>query len=853
MDVPGAPRGLRPPTIGVLVNWFGDVYSTPIIAGILDVARERGTGVVCFAGGRPASMQRYESAANVAFDLIGEECVDGLILIAGTLVQRFGFEELTRLTARHSKLPIVSVALELPGCSNVLVDNERGLREIVIHLIADHRYRRIGFVRGPATSPEAELRFRVYREVMAEHGLSIDPDWILPGMFDDASGARAIEILYDERTAPLEALVVANDQMALAAVEALASRGVAIPEQLAVVGFDDTEMSSFATPPLTTVRQPLYKIGRRAAVTLLDRLEGESRTTTITLPTEAVLRESCGCPIRPSRTSSVRPAAGNPPTWELFFEHHRAGMVAEIASSFDSPALASEPWLERLVESFAAELGGKKEGSFVKYLEQTLRRVTSAGEDVWPWQKLVPLLERTFLPWLGRGTTTAAQADELLGQARLVVGDVARRAQAHKRLTAERRAHTLSNISQALISSLDLRELTTVLGAGLPELDVKSCFLSLYDDPQEPARMSRLVFCFDQAKRPASSNLPIRFPSRQLVPSDQLPKDRPLRAVLEPLYFKQEQLGFILLELGPPEGPFYDELRQQLSSALMRLAREEELLRLHTAEKERSRELEQAYRAMQENQEKLLISEKMAALGRLSAGIAHEMNTPLAAVRTALEELGKLAEEYRLSFADARVTPDDHREIAGEMLSTVRLASGAAEKVAGFVQGIKFQTREIAGQEPRRFNAIPVIQDTLLLLHHLLRNSGCTISFEHPEAPVEIFGLPGRLAQVVTNLVTNAIDASEAKGGGPIALSLRPLAGRVELEVVDAGAGIAPELMKRIFDPMFTTKPFGQGTGLGLTIVHDIVSSEFSGSIEVESRLGAGTTFTVTLASMGHE
>jgi signal transduction histidine kinase len=115
--------------------------------------------------------------------------------------------------------------------------------------------------------------------------------------------------------------------------------------------------------------------------------------------------------------------------------------------------------------------------------------------------------------------------------------------------------------------------------------------------------------------------------------------------------------------------------------------------------------------------------------------------------------------------------------------------------------------------------------------------------------PVDIFGLPGRLAQVVTNLVTNAIDASRPKGGGSIVLWLGPKAGQVELRVTDAGTGIPPEIMKRIFDPMFTTKPFGEGTGLGLSIVHDIVSSEFNGTIEVDSRLGEGTTFTLHLAS----
>src|SRR5262249_52889844 len=141
--------------------------------------------------------------------------------LSGTLVQMLGSEALAHLAARHQELPTVSVAVDVPGCPSVLVDNERGIGDIVAHLAAYHGYQRIGFVRGPETSPEAEGRFRVYREVMAQHGLVVDPAWVVSGTFDEASGGRAVEILFDERGMDLDALVLANDEMALGAVDAL--------------------------------------------------------------------------------------------------------------------------------------------------------------------------------------------------------------------------------------------------------------------------------------------------------------------------------------------------------------------------------------------------------------------------------------------------------------------------------------------------------------------------------------------------------------------------------------------------------------------------------------------------------
>jgi signal transduction histidine kinase len=265
-------------------------------------------------------------------------------------------------------------------------------------------------------------------------------------------------------------------------------------------------------------------------------------------------------------------------------------------------------------------------------------------------------------------------------------------------------------------------------------------------------------------------------------------------------------------------------------------------------ERDLGAELELAERTLKENQDILMVSERMASLGRLAAGIAHEMNTPLAAVRAALAELLKLVHEYEESAGDKDVTPQDHREIAKEMLDAVNLAEKASERVAAFVRSIKLQTRDLSTKESRRFNLVAVIRETVLLLSHSLRAANCSVVFEPPSEVIEMWGPPGRLIQVVTNLVTNAIDASSAKGGGAILIRLGLSSGGIELRVQDHGIGIARENMSRIFEPMFTSKPVGQGTGLGLTIVRDIMTSDFNATIDVESEEGQGTTFVLRFA-----
>ncbi len=260
----------------------------------------------------------------------------------------------------------------------------------------------------------------------------------------------------------------------------------------------------------------------------------------------------------------------------------------------------------------------------------------------------------------------------------------------------------------------------------------------------------------------------------------------------------------------------------------------------------RTAELERAMLSLETNQLKLLISEKMASLGRLTAGIAHEMNTPLAAVRSALAELQRLVDEYASSAADPGVTASDHLEIAADMGTRLRLARTAAERAVDFVRGIKAQTRGLGPVEKRRFDAVAIVRETLHLLHHALRLGNVRLDLQAQTEHVEIDGDAGRLAQVVTNLVSNAVDASQP-GGGVVTVSLLRRGPHVVLQVADQGCGIPSQNLARIFDPMFTTKPFGEGTGLGLSIVHDLVKADLAGTIEVRSEIGKGTTFEVIL------
>jgi signal transduction histidine kinase len=288
-------------------------------------------------------------------------------------------------------------------------------------------------------------------------------------------------------------------------------------------------------------------------------------------------------------------------------------------------------------------------------------------------------------------------------------------------------------------------------------------------------------------------------------------------------------------------------LEKKVEDRTQELARANEELHLSLAE------LEQAYRQLQRSQESLFRVEKMAALGRLTAGIAHEMNTPLGASLTSLKLLWELVEEYSSSIEDPTVSTQDHREIAADMRHLVGITQQWLEKAAAHIRGLKLHTRALQGGEEQTFSVLKVIEDTKSLLSHRLRLAQCTLVVTCTATEPVMHGDPSKLGQVLTNLIINAVDAYKGLSGGEIDVEVAEAGSYLEICVRDHGCGIPHENLERIFEEFFSTKPIGEGTGLGLSIARDIVTNFFGGVISAESTPGRESVFTLRLPRTGKE
>ena len=250
-------------------------------------------------------------------------------------------------------------------------------------------------------------------------------------------------------------------------------------------------------------------------------------------------------------------------------------------------------------------------------------------------------------------------------------------------------------------------------------------------------------------------------------------------------------------------------------------------------------ELETAYRDLQSTQARLIQSAKMASLGELVAGVAHEINNPLAFAMSHLDTARRNLEVVREQVYDQ--LSDAHRANWDRAQNRLQEMGIGLERIEELVKKLRTFSRLDEGEQ-KRVNVSQCVDSVLTILRHRFgERIRVQTSFGDPDL-LDCF--PGLLNQAIMNLVANAIDSIE--GEGSVAISTGIEQGMYTIRVADTGSGIPEELRERVLEPFFTTKPVGQGTGLGLSITDSIVHKH-NGVLELRERAGGGTVATIRI------
>jgi len=272
--------------------------------------------------------------------------------------------------------------------------------------------------------------------------------------------------------------------------------------------------------------------------------------------------------------------------------------------------------------------------------------------------------------------------------------------------------------------------------------------------------------------------------------------------------------------------------------------------------------LQEALDDLRSTQDRLVQSEKMASLGQLTAGIAHEIRNPLNFVNNFSEMSAELAEDMEKELANRKDDlPDDLLASLQDMIDTLKVNASKihehGERAESIVDNMLEHSKGGEGERhPTDLNAL--LDEYVTLAHHGLRiryeDLDVHINREYDENVGKVDIVPQEMGRVFMNLLGNAFDALEEggvgseEGGVPtVTISTSKSGANIEIRVVDNGPGIPPKVKERIFEPFFTTKPTGTGTGLGLSMSYDIITKSHGGSLEVESVEGEGATFIVRL------
>ena len=274
----------RTNTIGLLLPEIGGWFFPSILRGIESAARKAGYDLLIHTVDVDYPLKTSRRA-------LGMHNTDGLIVFTNSVKD----EELSYL--HENNFPIVLLHQTPPENLNIpviTVENKNGAQKLVDHLIEIHGCGRIAFLQGTEGHEDSEWRERGYRESLESHGIAFDETLVATGGFDELEAAAAVsQWLLDGLE--FDAIFAGDDDAALGVFTALQHAGRIIPDEVAVVGFDDVPLARYMSPPLTTVRAPTEQTGMDAVKQLVHLIRGEPAESITLLPTELIIRNSCGC------------------------------------------------------------------------------------------------------------------------------------------------------------------------------------------------------------------------------------------------------------------------------------------------------------------------------------------------------------------------------------------------------------------------------------------------------------------------------------------------------------------------------------------------------------------------------
>jgi signal transduction histidine kinase/DNA-binding response OmpR family regulator/ABC-type sugar transport system substrate-binding protein len=812
------PKACARPTIGFLSTWSLyqgtalDRYARNLLQGICAAAHKQDCNLLLGCGiGLAASPLTSRTVwavpgAGVDFVPVGPWNTDGMIVIPDDL-SATQFEYVQDLI--RSGYPLVLTTAEKPG-PLVAIDNAGGIRQAFDHLW-QHGHRRIAFVAGKSgRGGDSAERLSAYREALRAAGIAEDARLIAFGEHLREGGRTAMRQILSTGV-PFTAVLASNDLSCFGAMEVLRETRRSIPDDVAVIGFDDILDARSHLPPLTTVRHPTFLLGYQAVLSLLDAIAGRQGSEThIRVPTRLVIRESCGC--HPESTPATLPSAVTPAdlaATQIALAHAMAEATL-VEARYSTPE-EIETLCLKLVQAFTASLSRGDPALFGAALQRLFDWLEARNEDVYAWHAALSALRRG---WPDQSSLVPRAdvvfADTLVDSARLEISEQVQRQATGTLLRHMEMSNRLGLMTSQLLAAFSAAESAEILEQHLPQLGIAHALVALYA-PREDDPLSQCTVLLDAGLRP--SGVGRQFSPRQFPPLGLYASDSAFQLAILPLAIDNGLAGFVAFSatnLDPCAAIVHNLASMIRTSRLYRDAIEGRRL------------------AEEANQLK----------SRFLSVVSHELRTPLSLI-VGLSDM---------ILREQRGKP----QLSDVMLRDMERICASAQHLGQLIGDVLDLASSEAGQlrllrEP--LDLAQVLRAVAQIGEQMANERGLTWRAALPRHGPWVFGDRTRLRQVVLNLIGNAVKFTAA---GTVVLQVEADEQQATVSVSDTGIGIPPTEQESIFGVFHRSERTIQsgygGLGLGLAICKYLVE-QHGGTIGVRSPgdLGSGATFSFTL------